>query len=359
MEENHEYIPHIAIHPGELIKDELQARPNLTQKALASELGIKPSLLNELIMGKRAISADLAILLEHALGIKAEYWMNLQSRYEINLARIKDRNIRQILTMKEWQLIKESVPIKYLRKLQYLSGDLDKDIATIKSIYWSAGPDSHDGVVEEPQCSYPRVWKVTDALASEISAWKAIAQYEANRIVTSESYTPSVLEALCVRLRDVFYRNEHLIPSIAEALKESGIKLVMLPKFDKIKIQYYLFYSGTSPAAVITVPQKRIDRFGKVLMDCIALLEVQLTQDTETTVLKEEQVQGVIEVLAEERILPEAVWESICSKYKTLNDHNILSASKNYKVHPAFILRRAAKERKFSFKMSNIDLGIY
>lgn len=73
-------------HPGELIRDELEAR-NLSQAKLANQIGISPSLLNEVINGKRAVNTELALLLEAALGIEAELFLNLQSAYNMQVAK--------------------------------------------------------------------------------------------------------------------------------------------------------------------------------------------------------------------------------------------------------------------------------
>ncbi len=83
--------PIIATHPGELIKDELQER-GMTQKQLAAATGIKTSVLSETINGKRAISQNVAIALENALGISAEMWMNLQVQYNLDTIAASARN---------------------------------------------------------------------------------------------------------------------------------------------------------------------------------------------------------------------------------------------------------------------------
>ncbi|MBP5513659.1 MAG: HigA family addiction module antidote protein [Bacteroidaceae bacterium] len=83
--------PIIATHPGELIKDELKER-NMTQKQLASETGIKPSVLSETINGKRNISLNVAVALERVLGIPADMWMNLQTQYDLDSAHIAERD---------------------------------------------------------------------------------------------------------------------------------------------------------------------------------------------------------------------------------------------------------------------------
>lgn len=71
-------------HPGELIKDELEVR-NLTQARLAESIGVKPSLINEIIKGKRAVNTEMALLIEAALNIPADLLLNLQSAYNMQV----------------------------------------------------------------------------------------------------------------------------------------------------------------------------------------------------------------------------------------------------------------------------------
>ena len=87
---NKKHTPFIATHPGELIKDELKER-NLTQKELSEMTGIKPSVLSETINGKRSVSLNVAVALEKALDIPAEFWMNLQTQYDLDSAQIAER----------------------------------------------------------------------------------------------------------------------------------------------------------------------------------------------------------------------------------------------------------------------------
>lgn len=78
--------PFVAIHPGELIKDEIEAR-GISQKKLAEILGIPYTMLNEVLNGKRPISSDTALLMEAALDINAEMLVNMQSSYSLQTAR--------------------------------------------------------------------------------------------------------------------------------------------------------------------------------------------------------------------------------------------------------------------------------
>lgn len=73
-------------HPGELIKDELEAA-HLTQMKLAESIGVKPSFLNEIIKGKRGVNTEMALLIEAALDIPAELLLRLQSDYNMQIAK--------------------------------------------------------------------------------------------------------------------------------------------------------------------------------------------------------------------------------------------------------------------------------
>ena len=74
------------IHPGEMIKDEIIAR-GITQKELASQMGVSYTVFNEILNGKRPITTEYALLLEAALGTDANIWIGLQADY--NMQKIK------------------------------------------------------------------------------------------------------------------------------------------------------------------------------------------------------------------------------------------------------------------------------
>jgi antitoxin HigA-1 len=80
--------PIYPIHPGEILADEL-VELNKTPTGLARELRVPANRISQLIAGKRAMTADTALRLERRLGISAAFWMNLQKRYELDLARDK------------------------------------------------------------------------------------------------------------------------------------------------------------------------------------------------------------------------------------------------------------------------------
>ena len=74
------------IHPGEILSDELQEL-GLSAKRLAENLSVPPNRLYQILAGKRSLTADTALRLSRYFGMSAAFWMNLQSAYELDLAR--------------------------------------------------------------------------------------------------------------------------------------------------------------------------------------------------------------------------------------------------------------------------------
>ena len=74
------------IHPGEMIKDEINAR-GITQKELAQQMGVSYTVFNEILNGKRPVTTEYALLLEAALGTNASIWIGLQADYNLQKAK--------------------------------------------------------------------------------------------------------------------------------------------------------------------------------------------------------------------------------------------------------------------------------
>ena len=75
------------VHPGAMLHEEFMKPLGITQYRLAKEMHVYPRRVNEIVHGKRAISADTALRLARYFGTSAELWMNLQAHYDLELAR--------------------------------------------------------------------------------------------------------------------------------------------------------------------------------------------------------------------------------------------------------------------------------
>lgn len=77
------------VHPGEILNEEFLAPLGITQYRLAVEMSVPPRRINEIVHGTRAISADTALRLARFFGTTEFFWLNLQARYDLELAKDK------------------------------------------------------------------------------------------------------------------------------------------------------------------------------------------------------------------------------------------------------------------------------
>lgn len=82
------------IHPGEVLQEDFLDGFGITQNRLAVSIGVPPRRINEIVHGKRGVTADTALRLGRFFGTSAQFWLNLQTRYDLDVA--EDRVADQI-----------------------------------------------------------------------------------------------------------------------------------------------------------------------------------------------------------------------------------------------------------------------
>ena len=86
------------IHPGEILLEEFLKPMGLSQYRLAKDLSVPPRRINEIVLGKRAISPDTALRLSRFFGLTERFWLNLQARYDLEVEKdlLADRLEREV-----------------------------------------------------------------------------------------------------------------------------------------------------------------------------------------------------------------------------------------------------------------------
>jgi antitoxin HigA-1 len=73
------------VHPGEVLSEEFLKPMNISQNRLALNIGVPARRINEIVLGKRSISADSALRLARFFGTSAEFWLGLQAQYDLDI----------------------------------------------------------------------------------------------------------------------------------------------------------------------------------------------------------------------------------------------------------------------------------
>jgi addiction module HigA family antidote len=90
------------IHPGEILIEEFLKPMGLSQYRLAKDISVPPRRINEIVHGKRSISADTALRLGRFFGISPQFWLNLQTRFDLDVAEdlLAERLDKEVLVLR-------------------------------------------------------------------------------------------------------------------------------------------------------------------------------------------------------------------------------------------------------------------
>jgi HTH-type transcriptional regulator / antitoxin HigA len=354
-------IPAIATHPGKILIDELDAR-DISQTDFALKLGVKKSLLNEIIKGKRDINAELALLLESSLHIPATFWMNAQSNYAIAKAKIEQRSQDRMDAIQQWEIYKELLPSKYLAKIGVITKDPVVDLPIVQKMY---NVTSADGIVQQlnnykVRYTYFRksTQKSSDVLAS--LAWVKLVQYKANEIEVGE-FTINHKEKLIADLKLVINKNKNLLETCKSLLAAYGIKLIILPKPEGTYIDGVTLWSNYKPTIGITLRYRTLDKFVFTLFHELGHVFLHLVNNNQSEFLDVdlENLKGISMVeeeadeFAQTHLIPKQAWQNFVAGKKNIyffNDNLIAPFAKELGIEPSIIKGRLCKHyNEFKF----------
>ena len=91
------------VHPGEILMKEFLEPMGITQYRLAKDISVVPRRVNEIVHGKRATTADTALRLSKYFGTSEKFWMNLQTRYDMELQKdlLGDRLEKEVVVLSQ------------------------------------------------------------------------------------------------------------------------------------------------------------------------------------------------------------------------------------------------------------------
>lgn len=89
-------------HPGEMLREEFLIPMNLTQKDLADAIQVPYQRINEIVAGKRGVTPSTALRLAKFFGMSADFWMNLQVKFDLSLAQKKEQTILSKIRKQEF-----------------------------------------------------------------------------------------------------------------------------------------------------------------------------------------------------------------------------------------------------------------
>lgn len=355
--------PAIAIHPGEILKDELDAR-DIKQKDFAEIIGIQPTQLNEIVNGKRGINTELSVIIGRALKMNPEIWQNLQSKYELEQIKVDKKAQERLLAIDKWHMIEDYIPYKFFKKQEVISGDPVKDINIIKSVYKVNNLEDLVSIYSQPQFARFRKSEKLSEDKVNIIGWVKLVEYYADQQIVDD-FEVSKFDELIQNLKLIIRKNSNTVAQSKNILKGYGIKLVVKENPPKCPVDGIAFWSGGKPAIGMTLRHKRIDNFAFTLFHELAHIckhlingktpdvDINLNICTTNDELKEENEANVF---AQNKLLDPKRWHNFFSNYSTFHEGSLIEFAEQQNIHPAIVKGRLCYELNYyKFKTEKIS----
>ena len=361
-------IPAIATHPGAILKDELKER-EIKQKDFALLIDLPQTQLNEIIKGKRRINADTALVIGEALQMDAALWLNLQNNYDLDLAKINEKNSVRVAAIHQWEMVKPYIPEKFYKKCNVIKGNPVWDIPVVKSIYGVQNFEQLAGVYS--QTAYSR-FKKSDKLTIDkinLVGWVKLVNYLSADLKV-EHFDSNKQEDLISELKLIFRKNKKTVERTSETLSRYGVKLIVQPHPEKCAVDGISFWSNGNPAIGISLRHKRIDNFAFTVLHELGHVFLHLINDNtaefidldkehNTAEYKNSKEEKEANDFSRNCLINQNNWDGFINDNPHFSEDAVLSFANKMKVHPSIVQGRYCFEKDDFRIRSAIDKTLY
>lgn len=348
-------------HPGIFLKNELESR-GIKQKDFADELQVSHSQLNEIVNGKRSISADFAILLEAALKIKALLWLNMQTRYDLDQSRHKTAN-PITSRLERWSTIRNLIPYNFFKKQNVLTGDIVKDEKTIQEIYRLSKIEELPSRIAVLETS--ERYRKTESRAvnkTNLTGWLNLVDYRARDQKEVNSFSVRKKEELIQKLR-ITFSEPNVIENTQRLLNEAGIKFVIQEKPEQTPVDGVAFWCDKHPTIGMTRRYNRLDNFAftlfhelghvylhgeKIKKANLSIDSIDNLDDYSHITKSKEEVEA--NEFAANSLIPQDAWDRFNREHYKFSDIAIEEFADEIEIHPAIVVGRLRFENPILYR---------
>ncbi len=352
-----ERTPAEVFSPGELIKDEIEAR-GWSQIELAEVLGRPGRLVSELIAGKRAITPETAKGLGEAFGTGAQFWMNMESSYQ--LSKVKGDSSKAVSRRAKLYAM---APVKEMTKRLWIQPTDNIDVLE-KSVCSFYGKPSLEAPLPPMAHAARRSSSYEEELSAPEAAWlcrvKQLAQAMEAKAFSEMTFTATVGQ-LKHMLRDA-----ESIRQVPGMLADAGVRFLVVETLPATKIDgVCIWLDADSPVIALSLRFDRIDAFWHTLLhECAhvkhkdglagdVFIDVDLVGDDDIP----SSVKRPIEVRADEFAstfsIPRVELDSFISRVRPLfSKTRIQGLAAKLNVHPGLVVGQLQHRRMIPYSHS-------
>lgn len=349
--------PFHPIKPGDLLQEELDAR-GWSQGDLATILQRPVQAVNEIITGKKAITAETARALGAALGTTPRYWLNLEASYRLDL--LDDPGDDAVARRAR---LYEYAPVSDMLKRGWIKVNDPRNLQQLEKAVCGF---FEVGSVSALQASAPERCRARKSDSGHWtpaqSAWIVMVERQARKL-DCPPFRMKALEELAPRIGECSRTSEG-IGSIPELLRQVGVRLVLVETFPRTKIDGVAFMlDGKHPVIGLSIRFKRIDYFFFTLLHEVMHLlnrDVEDVPRLDVNILEEEvdQVEQKANAGARDLLIPPAEYKAFVRAQGTrFSRTSIESFAAKLRIHPAIVIGRLHFEKALPYSHLRAMLG--
>ena len=252
--ETNAYQPDYTIHPGEILEETLEAR-GIKKTALAERCGITLKTVSQIINGKAPISPSIAIRLERAIGVSASLWSNLNTDYELFVAREKDH--ASLYKQKQWV---KKFPLQHLSNLGILprKKNLTENLSNLLSFFGVSTISAWNNFYLAPNVAYRRSVAYKSQPES-IATWLRIGELMSESVECAP-FNKKKFKVALSEIRKVTNEPVEIFQKIMiESCRNSGVSLVFVPELPKTHVSGATKWLNTNKAMIILSLRHKMD----------------------------------------------------------------------------------------------------
>ena len=362
--ETNAYQPDYAIHPGEILEETLEAR-GIKKTALAERCGIALKTVSQIINGKSSISPAIAIRLERAIGISASLWSNLNTDYELFVARKAD----YICLDKQKQWVKK-FPLQQLSNLGIVprKSDLTENLSNLLSFFGVSSISAWGDFYLTPNVAYRRS-ATYKSQPESIATWLRIGELMSESVECAP-FNKKKFKAALSEIKKATNEPVEIFQKIMiESCRNSGVSLVFVPELPKTHVSGATKWLNSNRAMIIlSLRHKMDDHFwfsffheaGHILLH--GKTEVFIENNKSDRGEKEVEA----DVFASNFLIPKSNYKKLTSLNK-FSGQSILAFAQELNLAPGIIVGRLQHDglipyswlnklkRKFNFSAQQIN----
>jgi len=248
----HSYEPDYAVLPGETIQ-ELLEDAGMTQAELAKRMGRPPEQISRLINGHISIEPETAIQLERVLAMPASFWLNLQSQYDEQVARVNEAG--RLQHQIAWA---HQFPVKAMLKNNWIKPWLSDEhlVTRLLDYFGIASSEKFEEICVPVACRQSNIYQ---SQPSAIAAWIRFGQ-RAARMENVPDYNSRAFDAILDKIRALTLRDIREATSQTVLLaREAGVLVLFVPELPNLRLNGAVHWYSNHPIIQLTIRGKRDD----------------------------------------------------------------------------------------------------